>query len=201
MWEDCKIVRLRYNLTIPFVFLLQVQILDFFKLNGDWLKLPLSSGRRTSTIMRFLHQISTDAEKLNPIKYWPVKIVFPPTHLFPPAKIVWDDPTCHVTPYRAAPVETTVPDKWVCGDEQLMEWLAKVMMLGESPFCCLISIWNNTTFCKCFLTSAKGQLSGTKIHHFFQVLPFFICQSWNASWFNLLLQVTVLKKERYLPVI
>lgn len=45
-------------------------------------------------------------------------------------KMVWDDPTRHVTPSRAAPVENGAPDKWVCGDEQLMEWLAKVMTTG-----------------------------------------------------------------------
>ena len=68
--------------------------------------------------------------------------------------------------------EHAVPDKWVYGDEQLMEWLAKVMMLGEAPSCSLISIWTNTTACKCLITSAKGQPGGTKIHHSVQTLPF-----------------------------
>lgn len=45
-------------------------------------------------------------------------------------KMAWDDPTRHVTPSWAAPVENGAPDKWVCSDEQLMEWLAKVMTTG-----------------------------------------------------------------------
>lgn len=73
-------------------------------------------------------------------------------------------------------LENAAPDKWVCGDERLMEWLAKVMMLWESPFCSLISIWNNTTVCKWLITSAKGQPGGTKIHHLVQTLSFLLAR-------------------------
>lgn len=163
---------------------------------SDWQK-PSFSFAGTSTMISAMYQISTDAEEL---RYWPVKIVFPPTSLFPPAKIVWDDPTCHVTSFRAAPVENAEPDKWVCGDEQLMEWLAKVTMPGESPFCSLISIWNNTTFCKCLTTSAKGQPSGTRIHHLDQTLPFLLVRiEWKRVAFNLLVHTTLFEKKNCLP--
>ena len=54
--------------------------------------------------------------------------------------VMWPHPGQHLW----ASSESALPDKWVCGDEQLMEWPAKVMMLGEAPFCSLISIWTNT---------------------------------------------------------
>lgn len=54
--------------------------------------------RRAAPIILALYQISTDAEELYSITYWPVETVFPPTRSLPPAKIMWDDPTCHMTP-------------------------------------------------------------------------------------------------------
>lgn len=98
-----------------------------------------------------------------------------PLYFLRQKKMVWDDPTRHVTPSGAAPVENGAPDKWVCGDEQLMEWLAKVMTTGGGRRreaggwwgegggvlylhpCPLISIWSNAAFCKWLTTSAKGQ--------------------------------------------
>lgn len=101
------------------------------------------------------------------MKDWAVKIGFPPTSLFPPAEFVWDDLTCRVptSPPPPPPVENAMLDKRVCGDEQPIEWPAKVAMLEESPFCPLISIWKTTTYCKCFMTSSKGQSGGTKFYH------------------------------------
>ena len=61
--------------------------------------------RTTSTTTSRLDQISPDAQELHSVQYWPAQTVFPPTCLQPPAEeIVWDDPFCHVTPFRAAPV-------------------------------------------------------------------------------------------------
>lgn len=96
--------------------------------------------------------------------------------------VMWPHPGQHLW----VSSESAVPDKWVCGDEQLMEWLAKVMMLGEAPFCSLISIWTNTTFCKCLITSAKGRPGGTKIHHLVQTLLFLLArvQMQLVGWSN-----------------
>lgn len=93
-------------------------------------------------------------------------------------RVRWPGMSCdpHPGQHLWASSESTMPDKWVCSDRQLMEWLAKVMMLGEAPFWSLISIWTKTTFCKCLITSAKGQPGRTEIHHLMQTLPFLLAR-------------------------
>lgn len=50
--------------------------------------------------------------------------------------VMWPHPGQHLWVFW----ESAVPDRWVWGDEQLMERLPKVMMLREAPFCFLILI-------------------------------------------------------------
>lgn len=97
-------------------------------------------------------------QKVGLIQNWQVRSESPSTYFLPPAKIVWDDPACHMTPSRHHlwfSSESTSSDKWVLSDEQLMEWLAKVTEHGEAPFLSLISIRTTASLCKCLITSGQ----------------------------------------------
>lgn len=122
--------------TIHSVFLQQVRILEQFKgsctdnyweigrnhhfhlcQKGFWTKLALM--QKSSILLRIGH--------------W--RLCFHPLAYFLQQR------SCEMTRHAMWPqhlwvsLENAAPDKWVCSDERLMEWLAKVMMLWESPFC------------------------------------------------------------------
>lgn len=159
-----------------------------FKYLNNWKVLVLAASQRLAETTIFIlkksicqHAVCT---KLAPMQKSSIPLSIDQWRLsFRPPAYCLQQRSCEMTRHVMWPhpgqhlwvsSESAVPDKWVCGDEQLMEWPAKVMMLGEAPFCSLISIWTNTTSCKCLITSAKGHPGGTQIHHLVQALPFLL---------------------------
>lgn len=95
-----------------------------WQLGRDWQSLLFSSTQNRH-YHHTIHQISTDAEELYSIQYWLVKTVFPPTCSPASSKdcVRWPDMSCdpHSGQHLCVSSESAVADKWVCGDEQLME--------------------------------------------------------------------------------
>lgn len=79
---------------------LNSKVSELWQLVRDWEKFPFSSSlHRTTTTTKL-----APLEKFCFIQNWLARAASPPTCFLPPAKIVWDDPVCHVTPSRASPV-------------------------------------------------------------------------------------------------
>lgn len=201
--KGCEIVR-KWLFTLQSVSLHQVQILE--QLKGSCVDNLAELGRNHYFPPHWTESATNNfCTKLAPMQKSSILFRIDQSRVcFRPLAYCLQQRLCEMTRHVMWPhsgqhlwasSESTVADKWVCGDEQLMEWLAKVMMVGEAPFCSLISIWTNTTFCKCLITSAKGQPGGTWIHHLGSHSTFSISLSSNATCW---LKQHWLKKGTYL---